>query len=878
MKNIILISILTVFGFFLKVYGSADSTQSFSYHAFKVDTLSFDGEIQELFYRQHTPIDKFTQRTPFDGEPATEKSEVWFYYDNQNIYVGANLYDSEMDQLDLSINRKDVWSDTDYFIIYLDTYYDKTNCFYFGVNPGGAKLDGKFFNDEWNDATLDPIWEVKTKLHENKWSVEMKIPISQLRISDRKLEKWGFNVYREIKRKNEQVYFYPNPRGSKGFVSLFGDLYGLTEIEKRQRFELLPYLVQKVSFLDIEEKNPFKDDSKFRTSGGLDFKLGLSSDFMLTGTLNPDFGQVEVDPAQLNLTTQELFYDEKREFFVEDKNLFYFGKLGTNNNQFFSLGTPVLLYSRRIGAAPRATISENYNYSYLPKETQILGALKLSGKLDNSTTVGILSALTNKEIGRFSLNNSQFKAEIEPLTNYAAFRMIKDYNAGDAGVGLFITSVNRDLTTENLKKAFSRNSYVVGLDGWYHLDQSKEYVLYGSFLSSYVQGSSEYISSLQKSPLRYLQRPEAGFMKFDSGRSSLSGFYSWIGLNKQSGNFYLNSAIGFATPGLEYNDLGYQTIADAIYQHTMVGYRWYNSDGLFREKSVYLINFNQLDFDGYFIDGGSKLKSNFIFENYISMRLNFDYDHERYNKDLTRGGPLTLEAESFELSYGISSDTREKLTYGFSYIYGASETFYRQDFGIDLAWKPTSQINLKVSPAYSVYDNVTQYVGVYKDASFQNTFSSRYIFGKLYQQTFQVPIRLNYIITPNLSVQSYFQPYFSVGEYSDFKWLERSKSRSYSSYSNIQNKDDGYTIDADASGPSPTVDIRNPNFNFASFKANVVIRWELLPGSVFFAAWTHGRFINESVSHFDLTQSFDRIFEDTPENVYVLKFSYWINP
>ena len=343
-----------------------DSTQSVV--SYKLNgQLVVDGVLNESVY-QNPAVTTFTQKDPDEGKPVSEKSEVWVSYDDDNIYFSGRFSDSSPDSIDAALMRRDNVVESDWFWIYLDTYNDDRTAYFFAVNAGGSIADGTLFNDGWDDSSWDGIWENKTTIDENGWAVEIRIPFTQLRFKESEKMVWGVNFNRDIKRRHEMSFYVMVPKNESGFVSKFADLEGLDGIKPRQRFELLPYFVQKAQYLVHDENDPFYKSNQYKTSLGADLKFSLGSNLNVDATFNPDFGQVEVDPAILNLSAFETFYEEKRPFFIEGSNIFMFGYGGANNNWGFNFSNPELFYSRRIGRSPQGNVTTQGYVDYPPRQ------------------------------------------------------------------------------------------------------------------------------------------------------------------------------------------------------------------------------------------------------------------------------------------------------------------------------------------------------------------------------------------------------------------------------------------------------------------------------------------------------------------------------
>lgn len=846
------------------------------------DKLNFDGSLSENFYSKPC-LNKFIQRDPNEGTPASEKTEVWVLYDEKYIYVSAKLYDNEADQIDQSLARRDSWIDSDWFYFYVDPYHDKRTGYYFGVNPAGSISDGVFYNDSWNTDSWDGLWEVKTQVLDDGWTVEMRIPFSQLRFNETEEMTWGVNFKREIKRKNEQSYFVMVPKNENGFVSKFAVLEGLSGIKPASRLEIFPYLVQKAQYLKHEANDPFYKSNQYPTALGADIKVGIGSNLNLDATINPDFGQVEVDPAVLNLSAFETYFPEKRPFFIEGSTIFNFGVGGSNSNWGFNFGTPDFFYSRRIGRSPQGNVSDNEFVDY-PRETRILGAAKITGKIDETTSLGAISAVTEKTYATLYNNGTQTKEVIEPFTHYGVFRAQKEFNEGRQSLGLLFTSVNRNLNNTSLSDQLSNQAYSFGLDGWTFLDEEKLYVINASFLGTYTSGTQDYLVKLQKQPYRYYQRPDAQFARLDSSRTSLSGYYSRIMLNKQRGNFYINSALGIASPGLEFNDIGFQWFADRINAHLALGYRWFEEDEIFRRKEIYVAGFRSYNYDGNIISNGLWSRYWFQFKNYYQLNINASYSYGTFSPTATRGGALVKNPQEYDIFMNLSTDNRESIIAYLGGGYNADKlNGWYYNIWTEVEFKPLPQLNFRIGPEYSRMLNKVQWVDNIEDESAINTFGIRSVFADLHQNMISANIRLNWTFTPQLTLQLFVQPLFAIGNYSSFKELARPSSYDYLEYGNgktsitYNESDEEYTINPNTDNNNSVYSISNPDFNFKSLRANLILRWEVNPGSVFYFAWSHDRVNFENPGEFDFKRDFKNLWNAEADNIFLVKFSYWLD-
>lgn len=860
----------------------ASSIQNKKVKAYRTNkAIQLDGILNENVYKNE-PITNFTQKIPDEGKPATEKSMVWITYDNDNLYFSADFLDSSPETIDQNLMRRDNIISSDWLWIYMDPYNDDRTGYFFAINPGGSIADGTLYNDGWMDDSWDGIWEYKTKVNDDGWTVELKIPFSQLRFRESENMVWGINLNRDIKRRNENSFLVMVPSTESGFVSRFADLIGLDGIKPKQRFEVLPYMVQKAQYLVHDAQDPFYSGTQYKTAFGADLKIGLGSSFNFDATVNPDFGQVEVDPAVVNLSAFETFFQEKRPFFIEGQHLFLFGSGGANNNWGFNFGNPQLFYSRRIGRAPNGNVPK-YDFVDYPKETRILGAAKLTGKIDESWSIGGLSAFTERTYATTSLNGINSDHEIEPFSHYGVLRTQKEFNDSRQSVGLIITSVNRNLRTDGLSNNLAKNAFTFGIDGWSFLDSSKTYVLTGYLAGSNINGNKEALVNIQKKPYRYFQRPDATYMTLDTNRTSLSGYYTRVMLNKQDGNFYFNTALGAVSPGFENSDLGFQWMADKLNGHIVLGYRWFEPGKIFRRKQIYAAHFESYDYEGNNLNNGFMMFSFFQFLNYYSFELRTSYNIEDYTKSLTRGGPLAKNPSEYFIGGEIDSDSRKDLSFGIEFGYENNE-LEENNIRLEthLKWKPGTQITLTVGPEYYRRFGKRQWVGNFQDVFATKTYNTRYVFGDINQKSISANIRLNWTITPKMSLQLFMQPLISVGSYSNFKELAKPSSMDFYNYDQIgdvdyNSNDKIYTVDPDKDGPANSFDFFNPDFNFKSLRGTLVYRWEILPGSIFYLVWSHDRANYDHPGEFKFGRDFDDLLSAETNDIFLAKFSYWLD-
>ncbi|HEY6953056.1 MAG TPA: DUF5916 domain-containing protein, partial [Bacteroidota bacterium] len=639
-------------------------------------SVTIDGDISEPEW-QRPGFANFTQRLPNEGAAPSQRTEVWLAYDDQALYVAARMEDTAPDSIIRILGRRDVDLTADWFQFDIDPYHDRRSGFYFALSAAGTMQDGTLYNDEWNDNSWDGVWEGKARIDNKGWTVEMRIPYSQLRFHPAEKYVWAVNFSRKIGRKNESDYVVFTPQKGSGFVSRFIDVGGIHDIYPPKDIEILPYVTSRAEFAPHTSGDPFNSGSKYSPGFGADLKVALSSDLTLNGTINPDFGQVEVDPAVVNLSDVETYYQEKRPFFVEGANIFEFGSGGSNNFWGFNWGGPTFFYSRRIGRAPEGSLPSN-DYSDMPLGTHIIGAGKLTGKLSDNWNIGMIHAVTNREFARIETGGQQKSVEVEPLTYYGVGRIQRDFNDGRQGLGAIVTYTNRFFSEPALRDQINGNALVTGIDGWQFLDGDKTYVLTGWAASSHITGSQARITALQASSRHYYQRPDAGDVHMDSSATSLNGYAGRFAVNKQKGSWMFNSAIGFINPGFDADDLGFLWRTDLINYHVMGGYKWTDPTEYYNNERLNVALFGTYDYAGNKTWQGYWLSNTIQFTNFYQLQLSYAYNPYSIDSRGTRGGPAVLNPTGWEIDVSAMSDSRKSTTlnfFGFTYQGGGGEQF-----------------------------------------------------------------------------------------------------------------------------------------------------------------------------------------------------------
>ncbi|MGD8276896.1 MAG: DUF5916 domain-containing protein [Gemmatimonadota bacterium] len=843
-----------------------------------VGGVRIDGVLDEPAWRSAEAVTAFTQRMPDEGEPASERTEVRVLVGPDALYIGARLFDSEPDLIRAALVRRDVVSDFDYVIVNIDSRHDHNTAFAFTLTPSGSYQDAALGVDGEYDFGWDPVWDGAATIDEQGWSAEWRIPFSQLRFESAEDAEWGIQFTRVIARKQEVATFPFVPRNETSGPHRYGHLTGLGQVREPGRLELFPYATARSEHLMVSADDPFRTGADRFYKAGLDLKYGITGNLTLDATINPDFGQVEVDPAVVNLTQYETFYPERRPFFVEGAEIFRYGFPG-----FEMAGTDLgsLFYSRRIGRPPQGGFGGlGAAWTDVPDQSTIAGAAKVSGRI-GSWSVGVLEAATLEETGRYQrLDGSSASVPVEPFTNYVVGRARRDFNEGNSTVGGIVTAVNRDLSDPALAGLLHSGAFVGGLDFIRYWDD-REWFVTGTLTGSRVRGSADAILRTQRSSARYWQRPDARRVALDSTRTSLDGWRGSLAAGRKAGDHWRGAiAVQAKSPGFEANDLGFESRVDNWGVNAAFQYRDIVPGRLTRSFQVDLVPDLQWNFDGDLLGASVFLGSVQQWSNYWRSSTALTLYPERDSDTMTRGGPVGRAPAGGSIGQWIASDQRKPWSAQLSLNYawnarggwGFSRTF-------NVTVRPSSALELTLGPEYNRTHAVAQYVAAVRDPSATRTLGSRYVFSDLDRTTISMTTRLSWTFTPRLSFQLYAQPFLAAGDYSRFKELHEPRKWDWDVYGEdagiIDPVGGGYRIDPDAVGPASAFTLAEPDFNVRSLRGNAVLRWEYRPGSTMYFVWQQRRSGFVSVGDSRFSHDADALIHLRPENVFAIKLSYW---
>ncbi|MFP8488855.1 DUF5916 domain-containing protein [Gracilimonas sp. Q87] len=844
--------------------------------------LQLDGLVNENVWINIPIATLFTQRSPNDGAPATQRTEARILYTDSHVYIGFKAYDSAPDSIIAPLFRRDGTETSDWVTVGFDSYNDKRTAFIFAVNPRGVQRDFMIINDTNEDATWDAVWEAKAQITDYGWSAEMKIPLSQLRFDSKANEqRWGINFQRSIARSGEEIFWKPTSQNASGIVSNFGELSGIKQLSEPRRLEIMPYV--SADFTRIPERptsDPYYQRNDLSGRVGADIKYGITSDLTLSATINPDFGQVEADPAVINLTANENFYSERRPFFLEGRDIFQFGQTKT----FIRYNVPTPFYSRRIGRSPQGSPGRagvNAEYNTVPDLTTIATAAKLSGKTKNGWSIGLMDAYTLQENADYTLGNgNDGSIAVEPATNYLVSRAKKDFNKGNTYLGGFATAVNRSLDGRYFEDFMHSSAYVGGVD-YEHQFDDQNWVASGALSASSVHGSNEAIVRTQRSPVRYYDRIDSDVLSVDPSKTALQGFSTEMSIKKQGGDDNWLAALTYSqtSPGYEVNDLGFQTRADLKWVGGVVIYR--EIDPKYVRYYDFFIGYDSgWNYDGDQIRNSIMNGGSVSFNNQWSFNYNFGYNFKQYYDRISRGGPVLERPKDWNLISNLNTDRSKDISFNIGgNLRREVAGEYDNAVWLGVNYRPTTFIQLSFGPEYRHQVDVDQYITAVSDVNATHTYENRYVFSDIEQHTLSANLRLNWTFSPTMSLQTYFRPYVATGDFSRFKEVAEPYTYNYDVYGedigNITDQNGIYTIDPDGNGSSSSFSIADPDFNFRSLQGNAVFRWEYTPGSTLYFVWQQQREDYSRVGAFDLGDQLNDLFNAKPTNVFLIKLSYW---
>ncbi len=859
-----------------------------------------DGRLDEDVWQSAPSSSGFVQKEPVEGAPAINDSEVWVLFDDDALYVGARLYDASPATIARNMVRRDsnYNGQFDYFEFMVDPNLDRRTGYRFRISPANVQTDRYLFDDGSEDANWDAVWTSAAQVTSDGWHVEMRIPLSQIRYeAGEGPQTWGVNFGRRRAADNELTRLALESKLRPGRVSQFGLLEGIQIQGSPQRLEMRPYVLTRASSHPRDPLNPF-DDGVFSGQVGVDLRYGLGSAFTLDATLNPDFGQVEVDPAVINLTAFETFFDERRPFFVEDARIFDFNLSGGSNQLF---------YTRRLGRSPQGDAPPGSDFTDVPEAVSILGAAKLTGRTEGGLSVGALAALTGREKGSAFFADSDRTEEFttEPSTGYAVVRLQQDLNGGLSNVGGIFTALRRYLPSDGDFDFLTSTAFNGGVD-FEHNWSDRKWVLWGFVAGSHIRGDSLAFDRIQRASNHYLQRPDLMWSSLDPSRTSLTGAEWRLQFEKRRGNWLGSVWAAQLTSGFEINDLGFRQNGERMDGGMRIRYQDVVAGEHLRNWSVNAFTFQNWSHEalrdafswdswrGAHTAGSFNVSGDFQFNNFWKVAVSTNYSPENVSRTATRGGPRMLDPGSWGGEVTVTSDNRGVVTFrpSVQVSRGFKGSGNELEARATVTVQPSSRVQLEFSPRYDGSTTAGQYVGASDALPFPSTFGTRYIFADLERNSVSMVTRLNWTFTPKLTLQLFAQPLISAGEYLSYKQLQQPESYAFDTFAEgtalngiegplceggrtCENESHRRYIDFDADG-RVDYEFADRDFNVRSLRANAVLRWEYRPGSTIFLVWQRQQSEAAATGTFDFGRDAGALFGAPGSDTFIVKVNLWV--
>ncbi len=775
-----------------------------------------DGRLDDAIWssKKIHKVNSFRQIEPDEGEQASESTLVAVAYDDNNMYVAFWCYDSEPSKIDGQLVRRDRTSQSDRVTFRVDPFHDHQTGNAFEVSSVNVQKDCRYFDDGNADMSWDAVWESEVQRQPWGWTAEMKIPLTVLRFAEKDEHTWGVDFVRYINRKNEVVKWAFTPSEKGGHVSNFGHLSGIKDISPEKNIEILPYMV---SSFETAPKEPGNFDGKdIYKNMGFDAKYSLSSNLVLDATVNPDFGQVELDDPVLNLSSFETYFPERRPFFLEGSDLFQ---------------TPfTLFYSRRIGRNPNGSADDDdfAYYSDYPKSTTILGALKLTGKLSGGTSIALLSAVTEEEKAEYAAlrnvvldstyNNGELQINTtsadtiinsfvaEPIANYTILRVKQDILKNSSFGGMF-TFAGQDGMQPNLTG---------GID-WRLSTNDNKWMMVGQVVGSRTEGS-------------------------------VSGYGVDLTFEKIGGK-HIRGALGMTIkhPDLNLNRLGFTSRTDSKNIWLWTQYRTNDTWWIIQDSYNNFNFYTSSNYDGITYSLGSNFNTHIVFTNNWTLGGGSSIQAEKYSDRETRGNGLWEWPvhPTYSWWFSLNTDSRKPISFVLNPGSGGDRGghWWANYMGVEI--RPRSNLEFSTGINFTRNYDATRWVTNEDDSS---------LFADLNKNQISLNASMSVVVNSKLSIQLSAEGYIAGLDYQNYRFYQGGNQ--YSSQVS------GY----------------NSDYNYSALNSTLLLRWEYLPGSTMYMVWTRSRpQFDDSVNNLNVSRDFDRLFSSGANNVFLIKTSYWLN-
>jgi hypothetical protein len=820
-------------------------------------TPTIDGRLDDDVWQHACWVNDFEQKGPVYGAKPTHPLKVAVALDHDTLYVAARMWSDGPLDIDDALTERDVTDQAERFIVSIDPTHTKRLAYSFAVTARGVRADWIHTDDTEGDRDMswNPVWVAKTELLPDGWSAEMAIPLSQVRLPREPAERWGINFNWYLPRRNEDVFWRAVPKDRTAWASYFGELVALPALHPGLNLELLPYVAARGSADEAQVARPLhRVLAGFEA--GLDAKLRPLPGLTINATVNPDFAQVEADPAFVNLTAYEVELDEKRPFFVE------------NNSQFHNYEA-TYFYSRRIGGLPPRLPA--FDSIDLPTSVRILGAAAAGGYVAPRTSLVAVTAVTAETTASAIVANRHRDLVVSPLTSWSAGRIEQQVNDTSV-VGVTATFVQRALGGTGLEPLLDRSAFATSANALLRTADG-EWELFPWLGISGVFGSASSISAIEQSSAHYFQRPDQTYLHLDTAAHRLMGWNGGTYLTKREGLWTGNAGVGMESPGWELNDLGVLHQADGIalsgeLTRTQTNptehlYSWHVGGSVNQEYT----------FGGQRKPATLDLSIGGIRPSFWSSVVQLGGTTPGDLPDLTRGGPLMRVGYATEAIWSVHSPSGRTNQFSTRVTLQASPTLQSGVQGqVTFATRVTSALRLDVTPSVDLVETQRQYLETVTTAGGgENTYGARYLFGHLHRKEAALQLRATLSLSPDLVITVYAQPFVSVGTYDQLGELGHAGGADVRWYDQALR---GPALRTILDGTS-AFDIAEPNFSVASLRSTAVLRWEFRPGSTLYIAWQQDRGGVPIAVAQPLHATIGEAFTQAAVHTLALKLSYW---
>ena len=848
----------------------------------EVSSIEIDGVIDEAEWQDARVLSGFIQMEPVEGDPAEHDTEVRVLFGDGAVWIAARMWDPEPLSIATQLTRRDeFFGPFDVFSVGLDPNLDGLTGYAFSVSAANVQSDQYLYEDDRRDNAWDAVWSSAVAIDELGWTAELRIPLSQIRYeASEELQTWGVTFSRMRTSSNERTSLPLVSRLRSGTVSQMGRMENILVARSARRLEALPYVVSSLHRGPSEPGDPFFDGSDASGRVGLDLSYGLGASFTLDATINPDFGQVEADPAVINLSAFETFFQERRPFFVEDARVFDFSLSGGRNQLF---------YSRRVGRAPHGRSPSDAAFSHIPENATIQGAAKLSGRTAGGISVGALFAMTGNERGEALYEDgSRGDFLVEPRSQYGTVSVSRDFRGGASQIGVLGTGMRRELPGDSSFDWLPSSAFSGGVR-FNHQWNDRDWAVFGYFSGSQVRGSEEAITRIQRSSIHYYQRPDATRLSPDPTATSISGRDWRLTIAKQNGEHWTGSVwAAEVSKGFEVNDIGFSTRSEVIDGGAAINYREIRPGRFLRSYNFGLRTFHNWSHEalddmwsiGSWHDartnGSYNASANVELLNYWRLNTQFQYRPQQMSRRQTRGGPMMVRPAGNSVNFNINSDGRKAVAFGMGLNVsddwrgeGGAKRFF--------SWiniRPSDNVSIQLGPNYSTSRSGDQYVTATSTLPYDPTYGTRYIFADLEQREWAMETRLDWTFSPTLTLQLFAQPLIASGDYVLYKQLGAAETYDFIDLDPTF-VDGSQEVDFDADG-SVDYSFTDRDFNVRSLIGNAVLRWEYRPGSTLFLVWQRSQAGRAAVGDFDFGRDLGALFDAPADNRFIVKVNYWL--